>query len=141
MKRLASLTCLLTLLTLLGPSGRAQAQQGHVWSVNELRARPGQEAAYTEALREYDVPILEEIIRMGGAVSQTLLVKQAGNMSDGTHLLIIEYESWDDYINVDPLFDQASRRLFGRPYLEVAEAEYFPRRDVIRRDVYVAPGG
>ena len=119
----------------------AQAEAGHVWSVNELRAHPGQEAAYVQAIQEFDVPIIEEVIRRGGAISQMLLVKQAGNMANGTHLLIIEYEDWDDYVNVDQALDEASRSLFGRPYAELAAEEYMPMRDVIRREIYVAPPG
>ena len=117
----------------------AQAEAGHVWSVNELRAHPGQESAYTQAIQEFDQPIMEEVIRRGGAVSQIMLIKQAGNMANGTHLLIIEYEDWDAYINVDQALDEASRSLFGRSYAEVAAEEFMPMRDVIRRDVYLAP--
>jgi len=128
-------------LLLLALSGGATAQSAtdHVWSVNELRAHPGQETAYTEAIQRYDLPVMEEVIRQGGAVSQTLLIKQAGNMENGTHLLIIEYASWDDYINADNALDQAARSLFGRSYPQLAAEEYMPLRDVIRREVYVAP--
>ncbi len=127
-------------LALLAPQvALAQAEAGHVWSVNELRAHPGQESAYTQAIQEFDQPITEEVIRRGGAVSQMMLIKQAGNMANGTHLLIIEYESWEDYINSDQAYDEASRSLFGRPYAELAAEEFVPMRDVIRREVYLAP--
>jgi hypothetical protein len=127
-------------LALLAPQvALAQAEAGHVWSVNELRAKPGQESAYTQAIQEFDQPLTEELIRRGGAVSQMMLIKQAGNMADGTHLLIIEFPSWEAYINSDQAYDEASNSLFGRPYAELAAEEFVPMRDVIRRDVYLAP--
>jgi hypothetical protein len=116
-----------------------QNDSEHVWSVNELRAHPGQEATYLEAIQRFDIPIGQEVIRRGKAVSQLLLVKQAGKMEDGTHLLIIEYATWDDYIHAAESLDEASRSLFGRPYDQLAEEEYMPLRDVIRRDVYLSP--
>ncbi len=118
-----------------------QGQAEHVWLVNELRAHPGQEAAYLEAIQQWDLPIMDEVIRRGGAVSQQLLVKQAGNMENGTHLLIIEYESWEDYVDGLQNLDEAARDLFGRSYSEIAAQEYMPLRDVIRREIYVAPPG
>lgn len=117
----------------------AQDDSEHVWSVNELRAHPGDEAAYLEAIQRFDLPIGQELIRRGQAVSQLLLVKQAGKMEDGTHLLIIEYASWEDYINATENLDAAARSLFGRPYDELAAEEYMSLRDVVRRDVYLAP--
>ena len=129
-------------LALMAPSyALAQATDGHVWAVHELRAHPGEEEAYTRALQEFDIPITEEVIRRGGAVSQTFLVKHAGNMANGTHLLIIEYASWDDYINASDASDAASQSLFGRPYAELAAAEFMSKRDVIRREVYLDPPG
>ena len=127
-------------LALMTPNvALAQATDGHVWAVHELRAHPGEEEAYTRALQEFDIPITEEVIRRGGAVSQTLLIKHAGKMADGTHLLIIEYASWDDYIDATEASEEASQSLFGRPHAEVAAAEFVSKRDVIRRDVYLGP--
>jgi hypothetical protein len=128
---------LLTCLTAV--EGMAQSDADHVWLVNELRAHPGQEAAYTQAIQRFDLPVTEEVIRRGGAVSQRLLVKQAGNMANGTHLLIIEYANWEQYINADEVSDEAAMRLFGRPYTQLAAEEFMSMRDVIRREVYVAP--
>ena len=139
MLRVASLAAILA--TVVPNLVLAQPVDGHVWLVNELRAHSGQETAYTEALQEFDIPVTEEVIRRGGAVSQTFLVKQAGNMANGTHLLIIEFASWEDYANSDEAYDEASMALFGRPYTEVAAEEFVSMRDVIRREVYLAPPG
>jgi hypothetical protein len=71
-----------------------------------------------------------------------MLLKRAGNMQDGTHLLIVEYASWDDYINADAHLDAVTRALFGRPRLDLAGEVYFPRRDVVAREAYTAvPAG
>jgi len=131
---------LVSALVVFAPTlAASQDNAGHVWAVNELRAHPGQETAYLQAIQRFDLPIGQEVIRQGKAVSQTLLVKQAGNMEDGTHLLIVEYANWDDYIHATEALDEASRALFGRPYNQLAAEEYMPLRDVIRRDVYLSP--
>ena len=71
-----------------------------------------------------------------------MLLKRAGNMDNGTHLLLVEYATWDDYINADAHLDDVTRALLGRPRTDLASEVYFPLRDVIAREVYVhTPAG
>ena len=136
------LGCIALLALAVSQSAQAQAQADHVWAVSELRAHPGQETAYGRAIEQFERPIFEELVRTGSVVSYTMLLKRAGAMENGTHLLIVEYASWEDYINSEQVLDDVTRRLFGRPRSELAAAEYFPRRDVISREIYLAlPAG
>ena len=64
---------------------------------------------------------------------------EAVHPANGTHLVILEFEDWEDYINAGQALDEASRSLFGRSYAEVAADEYVPMRDLIRREFYLSP--
>lgn len=131
---------LVLLLTGWVPSTvHAQSEAGHVYLVVEWKAHPGEEGAYSQTWIEFLRPLLDRTIQMGGLVSYLDLVKNAGNMAEATHLQLYEFESWESYGAFQAVLDRASRAAFGRPWIEVQNAEFVPYRDMVTAEIFVAP--
>jgi hypothetical protein len=119
----------------------AQSEPGHVYQINEFRAYPGMESAYSQSYHEYLRPIWNEIVRRGGMVRYIDLWKQAGDLTEGTHLIVLDFESWEDYSGFGQAADAASRATTGRPWAVISEEEFVPLRELLRNQVFAAPPG
>ena len=138
--RVSRLGTLLLAVLLAAPAAlAAQSESGHVYQLNVFRANSGMEAAYSQSYHEYLRPIWSEIVRNGDMVSFVDLWKQAGDLTTGTHMILLEFESWDDYASFGASAERASRSVTGRPWADISAQEFVPLRQILRTEVYAAP--
>ena len=97
------------------PSLSAQSDSGRVWVVGQVRAHEGQEAAYSRAIDEYSRPVFDWCVEKGHIVSYLHLeladIREAEE-GQPTHLLILEFPSWDVLEDWNARFEEARWAVF-----------------------------
>ena len=112
----------------LPSSALAQSEPSHIYEVSWYRAHPGVEVEYSEIYQEYLRPTLDEMIRRGNIVSYLDLVTTVGDISEATHMLLIEYPNWAALDALEAKQDAAAVEVLGRPYREIWEESVAPLR-------------
>ncbi len=103
-------------LVAAAPPLAAQSDSGHVWLVGQWRAIEGHETAYSRAINEYSQPVFDWAVENGYIVSYLHLeladIREAGE-GEPTHLLIIEFPSWEARDDWNARFEEARWAVFG----------------------------
>jgi hypothetical protein len=85
---------------------------GSVWSVDFIRAKPGQTLEYGRQLAETWKKMLDEQKREGLVLSYKILMGLPSNREDFTHLLMIEYPNYGVFDEQDRV-DAITKKVFG----------------------------
>ena len=103
-------------LVVAAASLKAQSDSGHVWLVGQWRAHEGHETAFSRAIDAYSRPVFDWAVENGYIVGYLHLeLADAGEAGEGepTHLLIIEFPSWEAREDWNARFEEARWAVFG----------------------------
>ena len=130
-----------TLISLAPQIAAAQSEPGHVYSIQSFKAHTGSEGDYSQSYWEVLRPVFDHARSQGAIVSYLDLFKQAGDLAEGTHAVIVEYEDWEAYANFQQALEAASQAVFGRPFAETQGNAFVPLREPLGTELFIAPPG